>query len=104
MSTNIYGSTVSFINATPIAYTNSTQAFSVYPNYYQIDYPTSESVYISLEAGKQYYMEVYHLNGGSGGKFSLSVEIPNNDTSVIDYQTYEVQTITTSAIDSPEIV
>lgn len=73
LSTAVYGSTVSFINATPIAYTNSTQATTIYPNYYQVDYTTSESAYITLEAGKQYYMEVYHLNGGAGGKFSLSV-------------------------------
>jgi hypothetical protein len=46
-------------------------------------------------------MEVYHINGGAGGKFSLSAEIPNTDTSLINYQTYEVQTITTSATDSP---
>lgn len=48
LSTNVYGSTVSFVNATPIAYTNSTQATTVYPNYYQVDYPTSESAYIYL--------------------------------------------------------
>jgi hypothetical protein len=41
LSTATYGSTVSFVNATPIAYTNSTQALSIYPNYYQIDFPTS---------------------------------------------------------------
>ncbi len=48
LSQTVYGSTVSFVNATPIAYTNSTQATSVYPNYYLIDYPTSESAYIPL--------------------------------------------------------
>ena len=48
LSTNVYGSTVSFVNTTPIAYTNSTQATTVYPNYYQVDYTTSESAYISL--------------------------------------------------------
>ncbi len=75
LSQTVYGSTVSFfnVNATPIAYTNSTQASNVYPNYYLIDLPTSESAYIPLEAGKQYYMEVYHVNTAGGGKFSLAV-------------------------------
>ena len=49
-------------------------------------------------------MEVYHINYSGPGRFSLSVEVPNTDTNVHKYQTYEVHTITTSAIDDPEIV
>ena len=49
-------------------------------------------------------MEVYHINYVGGGRFSLSVEVPNTDTNVQKYQTYEVHTITTSAVYDPEIV
>jgi hypothetical protein len=101
LSTSVHGSTVSFASATPIAFSDRSQASSIYPNYYQIDYPTSESSYIALEAGKQYYMEVYHINYAGGGRFSLSVEVPSTDTNVHKYQTYEVHTITTSSVDDP---
>lgn len=73
LSSTVYGSTVSFLNATPIAYSTSTQAITTYANYYQNDYPTAESSFYTLEAGKQYYMEVYHVNSAGAGKFSLSV-------------------------------
>jgi len=56
LSTDIYGSIVSFTNATPIAFSNSIQATNIYANYYQIDYLSAESSYVALEAGKQYYM------------------------------------------------
>lgn len=82
MSKDVYGSTVSFVNATPVAFSDNWQAVTVYPNYYQVDYPSAESAYIPLEAGKQYYMEVYHVNRGGTGRFSLSVEVPNTDTKV----------------------
>jgi hypothetical protein len=88
----------------PIAYTDSWQAPTTYPNYYQTDILTSESDYIPLEAEKQYYMEVYHINEGGDGSFSLSVEIPNTDTTIEKWQTYEVQTFTTSIQEEPEIV
>lgn len=47
-STGVYGSTVSFENTTPIAFSNSVQANSIYANYYYNDYPTHESDYITL--------------------------------------------------------
>ncbi len=34
LSTGVYGSTVSFVNATPIAYTNNWQSVTHYANYY----------------------------------------------------------------------
>lgn len=49
-------------------------------------------------------MEAYHINFGSSGRFSLSVEVPNTDTNVQKYQTYEVHTITTSTTEDPEII
>lgn len=73
LSTDVYGSTVSFVDSTPIAFSTSTQATTTYANYYQTDYPSAESSYYNLEQGKQYYMEVYHVNGGGPGRFSLSV-------------------------------
>jgi hypothetical protein len=82
LSTDVYGSTVSFANATPIAFSDSFQSITTYPNYYQTDYPSAESAYYTLEAGKQYYMEAYHVNTGGSAKFSLSVEVPNNDTTI----------------------
>lgn len=99
-----YGSTVSFVNATPIAISSVYQANSLYPNYYLNDIPTAESAYIAMEAGKQYYMEVYHVNNGGNGRFSLSVEVPNTDTTVERWQTYEVHTITTMMDEDPEII
>lgn len=104
LSREVYGSTVDFRGTTPIASSGSMQAAGIYANYYQIDVATAESAYISLEAGKQYYMEIFHINYGGPGKFSLSVEVPNTDINVQKYQTYEVHTITTSAIEDPEIV
>ena len=68
-----YGSKVSFVNATPIAFSSAYQSNSLYPNYYINDYPSAESAYTTMEAGKQYYMEVYHVNNGGVGRFSLSV-------------------------------
>ena len=49
-------------------------------------------------------MEVYHVNNGGTGRFSLSVEVPNNDTTVERWQTYEVHTITTNVEQIPEII
>lgn len=88
-----FGSRVSFVNATPIAISPVYQSNSLFPNYYLNDIATAESAYIRMEAGKQYYMEVYHVNNGGTGRFSLSVEVPNNDTTVERWQTYEVHTI-----------
>ena len=42
-------------------------------------------------------MEVYHVNAGGPGAFSLSVEVPNTDTTVERWQTYEVHSIKTNA-------
>lgn len=41
LSRDIYGSLVSFVNATPIAYSNSVQSVTNYANYYQNDYPSA---------------------------------------------------------------
>ena len=46
-------------------------------------------------------MEVYHINGGGPGHFSFSVEMPNIDTNVNRWQTYEVQKIKTSIVEDP---
>ncbi len=43
-------------------------------------------------------MEVYNINYGGSGRFSLSVEVPNTDTNVHKYQTYEAHTITTTVL------
>ena len=94
LSTTVWGSTVSFAGATPIAYSETKQPSSYWANYYQVDIPTAESGYIALEAGKQYYMEAYHMNYWGPGRFSLSVEVPNTDTTINRYQTYEVHTVT----------
>lgn len=104
LSTSVWGSTVDFTGTAPIASSAYAQATSIFANYYQVDISTAESEFIALEAGKQYYMEVFHINYAVGGKFSLSVEVPNTDTNVQKYQAYEVHTITTSAIEDPEIV
>jgi hypothetical protein len=73
LSTSVYGSTVDFTGAIPIASSNFVQATAIFANYYQVDVATAESAYIPLEAGKQYYMEVFHINYWHGGRFSLSV-------------------------------
>jgi len=99
-----YGSVMSFVNSTPVAFSNTYQATSTFPNYYYNDIATAESVPILMELGKQYYMEVYHVNNGGTGRFSLSVEVPNNDTTINNWQTDEVQIITTSVTQEPEII
>ncbi len=38
---NTYGSKVSFVNATPIAFSTAYQSNSLYPNYYINDYPSA---------------------------------------------------------------
>jgi hypothetical protein len=103
LSESVYGSTVSFTGATPIAFSNTRQASSNWANYYQVDVPTAESGYIALEAGKKYYMEIYHINYWGAGRFSLSVEMPNTDLTN-RYQTYEVQTVSIVPTVDPEII
>ena len=49
-------------------------------------------------------MEVYHVNAGGPGAFSLSVELPYTDTTVERWQTYEVHSIKTNATVDPEII
>ena len=60
------------------------------------------SATVTLEAGKSYYMEAYHLNTGNTGFFNLAVEVPNTDTAA-SFQTYQVDNITTSSNVQPEI-
>jgi hypothetical protein len=69
-----------------------------------MEYPNAESQPIALEAGRHYYMEAYHVNAGGPGFFSLSVEVPNTDTTIERWQTYEVQQIKTTLTYDPEII
>lgn len=48
MDSSVHGSTSSYAGASPIAFSDYAQVSSVYPNYYQTDYPSAESSYISL--------------------------------------------------------
>jgi len=41
-----------------------------------------------MQAGKYYYMEVYHVNWNPKSIFRLSVEVPNNDAAIKRWQTY----------------
>ncbi len=41
-------------------------------------------------------MEVYHINKGGAGSFSLAVEIPNSDTALKRWKTHEVQNVSIS--------
>ena len=103
LNTATYGSTTAFPNDTHqrIAFSDALQTMDVFANYYVIDIVTAESDYITLEAGKHYYMQVYHINSQGNGKLSLSVEVPNTDTTVVNSQTYEVHTVTTSMTEDP---
>ncbi len=43
LNKNMYGSKISFVNATPIAFSNNHHPYNFYPNYYTKDYPSAES-------------------------------------------------------------
>lgn len=45
-------------------------------------------------------MEVYHINNQGDGGLSVSVEVPNSDTS-LSWQTNEVQIWSTSLVNDP---
>jgi hypothetical protein len=76
----------------PLIYSNS--RFTFWTNFYYDDFHTAESS-VNLTAGRSYYLEAYHTTN-SPGFFKISVDVPNNDTS-LPYQAYEVHRLALNA-------
>jgi hypothetical protein len=68
-----------------------------------IYYQETAHAEVELEEGKYYYMELYHVNGGSAGQIQISVEVPNDDNT-LRWQTHEVHSVETSYTYDPEIM
>jgi len=64
--------------------------------------PSGHTASVTLEAGKSYYIEAYHINYGGSGFFNLAVEVPNSNTDAL-FQTYQVDKISLSADVQPEL-
>ena len=56
-----------------------------------------------LEAGKYYYMELYHVNTGGNGFIKIRAEVPNADAS-LKFGRSQVMHIETSFTNQPEII
>ncbi len=46
-------------------------------------YPTQQSIAITLQAGKKYYIEALHKEGGGGDNLAVAWQIPGGAQSVI---------------------
>lgn len=66
-------------------------------------YVPSAEASVTLQAGKSYYIEVYHINLGGPGYLKVSTQVPNQDTS-LNWQTHTVQRLDLSYTNDPEIV
>lgn len=84
--------------ATPLLQTTYHQ----YLEYPFINSPPGHVGTVTLEAGKSYYIEAYHIDGGGTGFFDLAVEVPNTDPAAL-FQTYQVDNITLSSTVQSEI-
>ena len=60
------------MNPTPIIYADYASSYHYDDNYYIYNQSTALGQEISLEAGKYYYMEVYHINSGGNGFLKIS--------------------------------
>lgn len=85
-----YGS--ASVNPTPIIYADSASAYNYDDNLYIYNQSTALGQEIALEAGKYYYMEVYHINSVGNGYLKVSVEVPNSDAT-LSWQRHEVNQI-----------
>jgi len=56
---------------------------------------------VTLEAGKSYYLEAYHINYGSTGFFDLEVTVPNMDNT-LSFQSHQVDLIQLNSTVVPE--
>lgn len=81
------------VPASPLIYSNNHQ--QSWGNFYFDDSPHGEGS-ITLEAGKSYYIEAYHINYVGGGYFKVEVDVPNSNPA-LPFQSYEVQKIVTSS-------
>lgn len=89
-----YGSTE--LPTDPLIYSNTHQ-YMYYP--FANDISTSVAN-ASLEAGKSYNIEVYHINSGSYGYVDISTQVPNTNSSA-RYQTYQVDKMSTNSTVQP---
>jgi len=53
-----------------------------------------------LEAGKKYYLEVYHINLSGDGGLSVSAQVPNTDAS-LSWQTHATQIVQSDLTNDP---
>ena len=86
------------LNSNPIIYSDSYSSYD--DNYYIFNQTTALGSGITLEAGKYYYMELYHINSAGDGFVKISVEVPNSDTS-LSWQRHEVNQFTSSFTNDP---
>jgi hypothetical protein len=82
--------------ASPLIYSNTDQNMF---NFYS-PYVASAENTVSLEAGKSYYIEVYHLNFWGTGSLKVSVEVPNSDTT-LTWQTHAVHQLDLNFTNQP---
>lgn len=71
-------------------------------NFWVMENPAAVNT-ITLKAGMNYYMEVYHINLGGSGHLRIAAEMPNADTT-LTWQTHAVQKLTTNITNDPEII
>jgi hypothetical protein len=82
----------------PLIYSDSVQN----SNYY-LSYKASGDANVTLQAGKSYYMEVYHINLGGTGFLRVSAQVPNTDASLL-WQTHAVHRLDLTFTNDPEVV
>ena len=72
------------------------------PNFYLTYVATAEGT-VTLQAGKSYYIEVYHINYGGSGALKVSVQVPNTDQT-LTWQTHAVHRLELNYTNDPEVV
>ncbi len=58
---------------------------------------------MTLQAGKSYFIEVYHINFAGPGALKVSVQVPNTDAT-LTWQTHAVHRLELNYTNDPEVI